>query len=101
MPDQHAGVPRLRAKAMFGGVGLYSGDVFFGLVAADVLYFKVGDATRAAYEQAGSTPFRPYADRPMTMSYYNVPVGILEDAATLTQWATAAVAVARIPKGKA
>ena len=39
--DQLSEVPALSARAMFGGLGLYSGDVFFGLVAADVLYFKV------------------------------------------------------------
>jgi TfoX/Sxy family transcriptional regulator of competence genes len=32
---------------MFGGVGLYAADVFFGILAADTLYFKV-DAIRVA-----------------------------------------------------
>jgi DNA transformation protein len=92
--DQLAGVPGLRARAMFGGIGLYAGDVFFGIVAADVLYFKVDDRTRPEYEAVGSTPFKPYADRPMTMAYYRVPVGVFEDAAQLTRWAKRAVAVA-------
>ena len=41
--DQLAGLDGLRARAMFGGVGLYAGEVFFGIVAAEVLYFKVDD----------------------------------------------------------
>jgi DNA transformation protein and related proteins len=93
--DQLDGVRNFRAQAMFGGVGLYSGDVFFGILAADVLYFKVGDANRAEYEQAGAKPFKPYADRAMKMPYYNVPTATLEDAATLAIWARRAIAVAR------
>jgi len=93
--DQLAGVRGLRAKAMFGGVGLYSGDVFFGILAADLLYFKVGDANRDEYEQAGSKPFRPYADRAMKMPYYNVPIATLEDAVSVVAWAERAIAAAK------
>ena len=93
--DQLAGVHGLRARAMFGGVGLYADDTFFGILAADVLFFKVGDTNRREYETAGSSPFKPYADRAITMPYYNVPIAVLEDAAALGEWATRAVAVAR------
>ena len=64
---------------MFGGIGLYSGECFFGIVAADELFFKVDDSNRAAYEAAGSEPFRPVADRPVSMSYWRVPIEVLED----------------------
>jgi TfoX/Sxy family transcriptional regulator of competence genes len=40
-------------------------------------------------------PFKPYADRPMSMSYYRVPVSVLEDASELTAWARAAIQVAK------
>jgi DNA transformation protein len=93
--DQLAGVRELRAKAMFGGVGLYSGDVFFGILAADLLYFKVGDANRDEYERAGSKPFRPYADRAMKMPYYNVPIATLEDTLSVVAWAERAIAAAK------
>lgn len=96
--DQLAGVPGLRARAMFGGIGLYAGDVFFGILAADVLYFKVDDRTRPDYEAAGSTPFKPYADRPMTMAYYDVPADVLEDAARLQQWARRSITAASAAK---
>ena len=93
--DQLSGVDALRARAMFGGVGLYADDVFFGILAADVLYFKVDDTNRRGYETAGSSPFKPYADRAMSMPYYNVPIGVLEDAVTLGEWAARAVKVAK------
>lgn len=98
--DQLSGLRGLRAQSMFGGVGLYADEVFFGIVAADVLYFKVDDASRAAYEAEGSKPFTPYGDRATTMQYYAVPAGVLESAPTLVEWARRAVAVARTQSPK-
>ncbi len=92
--EQLAGVDQVRARAMFGGVGLYADDLFFGLLAADTLYFKVDDSNRHAYEAAGMTVFKPYADRAMTMPYYQVPAGVIEDSAQLAAWANAAIRVA-------
>src|SRR5919106_6037875 len=77
--DQMAGLDGLRARAMFGGVGLYANDVFFGILAADTLYLKVDDSNRGQYEAEGMTAFQPYADKPMSMSYYQVPARVLED----------------------
>lgn len=99
--DQLAGVPRLRPKAMFGGVGLYSGEQFFGIVAADELFFKVDDVNRAAYEAAGSEPFRPVLDRPVSMSYWRVPIEVLEDPGELAVWARDAIrAAGEVPRRK-
>lgn len=94
--DQLSGVTQLRARAMFGGIGLYADEVFFGILAADVLYLKVDDTNRPEYQAAGAPPFRPYADRPMTMAnYYSVPADVLEDAATTVEWARRSIEVAR------
>ena len=92
--DQLSRVPQLRSRRMFGGVGLYSGDYFFGLVAADQLFFKVDDSTRSAYETAGGEPFRPVVDRPVSMSYWSVPVEVLEDPTELVEWARTAIRIA-------
>jgi DNA transformation protein len=98
--DQLAAVPQLRPKAMFGGVGLYSAEHFFGILAADELFFKVDDSNRGAYEAAGSEPFRPVADRPVSMPYYRVPLEGLEDPTELAVWARAAIRAANAPKPK-
>jgi DNA transformation protein len=101
--DQLDAVADVRAQRMFGGFGLYSGDVFFGLVSNDLVYFKVNDESRSHYIRAGMAPFKPYADRPMTMQYYQVPVAVLEDADELCRWARRAVAAANgppSPKGR-
>jgi len=92
--DQLAGLRELRAQRMFGGIGLYSGERFFGIVAADELFFKVDDGNRGAYEAAGSEPFRPVAARPVSMSYWRVPIEVLEDPAELRAWAENAIAAA-------
>ena len=98
--DQLSELDGLRARSMFGSLGLYAHDVFFGIVAADVLYFKVGESSRDAYEAAGSRPFKPYADRAMSTTYYAVPVEVLESAPTLIEWARSAVAAARAQSRK-
>ena len=85
-------------KAMFGGVGLYADDLFFALIAGDVLYLKGDDATRAEREAAGARPFEPYPNRPRgkgRMQYYSVPAAILEDGDALGAWATQSIAIAR------
>jgi len=46
-------VSKIRARAMFGGVGIYAGDLFFALIADDTLYFKVDDSNRPDFEQRG------------------------------------------------
>jgi DNA transformation protein len=97
--DQLAGVGGLRAKSMFGGIGLYADDVFFAIVARDVLYFKVTDANRRQYERAGSVAFKPFAHRPTSMNYFSVPVAILEDPESLRRWAAGAIEAARSKRG--
>ena len=92
--DQLARIPQLRWKTMFGGVGVYSGDAFFAIIAADELFFKVDLSNRAAYEAAGSEPFRPVAARPVSMSYWRVPIEVLEDPGELAAWALAAIRAA-------
>ncbi len=87
-------VPRVRARRMFGGVGIYSGDSFFALIAADTLYFKVDDSNRADYEDRQMSPFQPYGLGGEVMQYYQVPDDLLEDVEALRPWAEKAVAAA-------
>jgi DNA transformation protein len=92
--DQLTGFCAVTARRMFGGAGLYHGAVMFGLIAGDVLYFKVDDANRADYEALGSGPFKPNPDGSGIMPYYEVPVDIVEDRDELAAWARKAHAVA-------
>jgi DNA transformation protein and related proteins len=93
--DQLSELGDVTPRPMFGGVGLYRGDVFFGILAADVLYLKADDATRGEFEAAGSNRFKPYANRSGVMQYYSVPAAVLESPSELARWSRQAVAVAR------
>jgi DNA transformation protein and related proteins len=91
--------PGIRARNMFGGVGIYAEEFFFALLADDTLYFKVDDGTRPQFRDRGMTPFRPYGEAGEVMQYYEVPADVLEDPEELGAWVAAAVAVARRAKG--
>jgi DNA transformation protein len=91
--EQLAGAGDVSYRRMFGGFGLYRGDVFFAIISGDTLFFKVGDASRADYEIRGMARFRPYRDKPrVSMSYYEVPADVLEDTDECVRWAMRAVA---------
>jgi TfoX/Sxy family transcriptional regulator of competence genes len=85
----------IRARSMFGGVGVYAADLFFALLADDTLYFKVDDQTRPKFEHRGMMPFRPYGEGGESMQYYEVPADVLEDTEALRGWVDAALGVAR------
>ncbi len=88
-------------KRMFGGVGLYAGDLFFALISGDVLYLKADVSTRGELEAAGARPFQPYPDRESgTMQYYSVPAAILEDSDELLAWAKKSVAISRAQRAR-
>ncbi len=89
--DQLHGLGAVRARAMFGGYGLYHGDAFFGIIHDGRLFFKTSDATRPEYEERGMGPFRPNPGQTLK-SYYEVPVDVLEDDEELAHWALRAAA---------
>jgi len=92
--DNLSGIGDVMPRPMFGGLGLYCRGVFFGIVAADVLYLKADDELRVEFERAGATAFKPFADRPMSMKYYSVPPAILESPSSLVSWAGKSLAIA-------
>jgi DNA transformation protein len=93
--EQLGRVAPVTSRAMFGGVGIYSGGLFFALIAADVLYLKVDDANRGDYVAAGMGPFNPFGDPAHVMHYYQLPPDLLEDPDALRPWVDKALAAAR------
>lgn len=91
--------PGIRARSMFGGVGIYAADLFFALLNDDTLYFKVDNATRPEFVDRGMAPFRPYGEDGEVMQYYEVPADVLEDPEALGTWVEAALVAARRAKG--
>jgi DNA transformation protein len=88
--DQLSTLRRVSSRGMFGGIGLYAGDEFFGLIDDGRLYFYADASTRARYEARGMGPFE-YAPGKVLKSYYAVPIDVLEDDAVLCDWAREAV----------
>ena len=93
--EQLEGVAGLRSRRMFSGVGLYSGDLFFGLIHDDTLFFKTDGSTSADYIARGMPRFMPFPTRPEAiLAYHQVPADIIEDSEALQGWARKSVAVA-------
>ncbi len=93
--DQLSPLGPVTSRAMFGGAGVYLNGTIFGLIAYDTLYLKVDESNRGDYEDAGMEPFRPFEDKASQMSYYEVPVDVLEDRDDLSDWARKALAAAK------
>ena len=92
--EQLGRVRPVRAKRMFGGLGLYSEDVFFGVVDNDTTFFRSGDSNRKDYESRGMKPFQPMGPGTKPMAYHEVPADVLESEALLRRWLDLAVAEA-------
>ncbi len=91
--DQLSAWGGMSARRMFGGVGLFRDGKMFGLVADDVAYLKVDATNRDQFLAAGSAAFKPYANRPATMSYFEIPVDIMENSEKLIEWAEKSLAI--------
>jgi DNA transformation protein len=89
---------RVRMKSMFGGVGVYAGELFFAIVDDDVLYLKVDDTNRPDFEARGMQPFRPFGEGGEVMQYYQLPEDLLEDPDELKPWLEKAIQVAERKK---
>ena len=93
--EQLAALPSLRPNRMFGGIGLYSDGMFFGLIDDDTLFFKTGESNIAPYRERNMPRFMPFPDRPdAVLGYHQVPADVIEEAETLVEWARRSVEVA-------
>lgn len=93
--EQLSGLGELRARKMFGGVGLYCDELFFALVGRGALYMKVDDSNRADYEARGCEAFRPDLEQPQSMNYFELPVEVLERREEALAWGRKSLEVAR------
>jgi DNA transformation protein len=93
--EQLCGLPAVRPNRMFGGIGLYSDGIFFGLIDDDTLFFKTGPANVADYLSRNMPKFMPFPDKTgAVMGYHQVPADVIEDPELLADWARKSVSVA-------
>jgi len=78
----------VQARRMFGGYGIYRGDVIFAIVVGDTLYIKADDKNRQLFVDKGLPRFS-YKRRAKDcyMSYYMAPEEAIEDRDELYYWA--------------
>jgi len=93
--EQLTALGSLRSNRMFGGIGLYSRELFFGLIDDDTLFFKTDESNIAPYRERKMPRFMPFPDRPeAVLGYHQVPADVIEDAEQLVDWARKSVEVA-------
>ncbi len=92
----------VRARAMFGGHGVYCDDLFFAIIIENHLYLKADEALAKRFITRGMEPFT-YAGpmgRPVVMAYYRVVQTDLDHPDALMELARQSVDVARRVRGQ-
>jgi len=93
--DLFASLGPVRIRRMFGGQGIYSGELMFALEIGGELFLKVDDNTMPAFRAAGSRPFVYKRDgRAAEMSYWLLPDGALDDPDEAARWGRLALEAA-------
>jgi len=78
----------VKAKAMFGGYGIYRGEHIFAIVVDDILYIKADVESRTLFEGKGLSRFSYIKKgKECFMSYYMVPEEAIENRDELYYWA--------------
>lgn len=95
--DLFAELGTVHIRRMFGGAGIYAGDVMFGLESDGLIYLKADAGTVPAFEREKCSPFQytTKKGKRAVMSYWRLPDRLYDDPAELAQWAKQAVVVAR------
>ena len=80
---------RISLRRMFGGEGIFVGDLMIGLVVDEQIYLKAGDGNRGDFLVEGAQAFsyeRGKKRIATSMSYYAVPERLLDDPEEFGQW---------------
>lgn len=95
--EQLAPLGRVTLRRMFGKTGAFCDGVMFGVVADNMLYLRLDDENRAAFEEALSSPLLSYEKKgvPIDLSFCRAPERLFDDPDELVEWARVALAAAR------
>lgn len=99
---QMAGLGQIKARAMFGGHGLYCNGLFIAIIADEQLYFKADARSQPRFEACGLQRFRYQArGKTVQLTYYAAPTEVYDDAQAMTEWGQLALAAAVRARGPA
>ena len=94
--DLFANLGPVRIRRMFGGQGIYLGELMFALEAGGELYLKSDSSTTEAFRAAGSRPFTYERDgRTARMNYWRLPDAAVDDPDEAARWGKLALDAAR------
>lgn len=84
--DQLSPCEGISKRKMFGGIALYRYREVFAFVFDDTVYLKVNETTKEKFLIAGARPFKPFPNRPVIESYYELPVNVIENSEKFIEW---------------
>jgi DNA transformation protein len=85
----------VRARAMFGGFGIYRDEHIFAIIVDGRLYFRSDAATRGEFQAKGLGAFiYVMRGKPVTMPYCEAPPEVFEEPDAMRHWAQMAYAAA-------
>ncbi len=91
-------------KRMFGGAGIWSEGLMFGLVFDGAIFLKVDQISIPDFEREGSRPFVYTRAKSKgrvgsaSLSYWRLPERLYDDPGELAVWANRALAIAQQKK---
>jgi DNA transformation protein len=77
----------VRARKIFGGMGVYTGEKMFAILLDDVVSFKLSPEDRqAALSMEGASLFRPAPDKDPMPEYVVMPQSVLDNEEEFLEW---------------
>ena len=98
--DVFRGFGPVQIRRMFGGQGVYQGELMFALEAYGELYLKADEESVGLFKERGSRPFtfEMRNGRTTLTSYWLIPESALDDPDEARDFATMALGAARRAK---
>jgi DNA transformation protein len=92
----------VQIRRMFGGQGIYQGELMFALEAYGELYLKTDEESVGLFKERGSRPFtfETRDGRTTLTSYWLMPESALDDPDEARDFATMALGAARRAKAE-
>ena len=97
--EQLSPLGHVTLRRMFGKTGVFCDGLMFAMVTEDLLYFRVDDHNRAAFEESGAFPPLNYekGGRTIDLSFWRAPERLLDEPDELVDWARTALAARSRP----
>jgi DNA transformation protein and related proteins len=77
----------VKARRMFGGMGIYTGERMFAFLVGEDVAFKLAQADfDAAMQMPGAGPMRPEPESEPLREYVTMPRAVLDDSEQFLHW---------------